>query len=855
MSLDRTVAHFVTHRRRAIYVALALLIVGSVLLIVFRGGLASDVLDMLPQHFDSVQTFKRYDREFSQARELTFGLHDPERKCDMEGFAEHFGEMLRAESWVVRVMDRSPMETPAGVHEVQSIALPLLLNLEPAEFAEIAEKLAPAQIDARLTRLRAELEAGSPRAEFELGFDPLGVIVPALKPLAGSFAMEQTHPLTSPDGTLRVVLVITNQHDLGAHACQALMRQVEDFKTRVLASWNGEKPEILVTGRTPYVAELSLKMRADVVATVGSSALMVGVIFWLGFRQLRLLFAIMHVLLLCCLLSVALGALVFRELNMITIGLCGILIGLGEDFGMMLFALYQAEREAGHDHMTAVAAALRHHSSGILFGALTTAAAFLALLLSESTGFIQLGVLIACGILFCAFFMMTLFFVFLGDKHRPQTRDPLRAGGSWLIKHILARPRAVLVGSSILLLALTAFCFAPIGRLRFEANPRSLEPRDSRAGAATRTITEKMPAAGEPIIVMVEGRDPQDFHEKWERLRDAWTRLVEQGRIKSIATPAAFAISPARVLANTSTLAMANPGEARTALTQALTREGLNADSFASAFALLDALAAVAQGNAEPLNWRQTLPQSSSWWFVIEHFLGDHPTLGVGYVTPVRKLDGERAKAALREMLIVPGIEMHLSGWSYTLAELAGWSKTKLLHISSVMIVFNAVLLLVLFRRVSTVAIVMIGLALSMGALVATLKVCGVALNLFNVLAFALVLGVGVDYGIYVALAARERETAEGSLAKIAKPVLLCGLTTAAGFLSLVTATNPALSGLGIVCGVGVAWCLFSTFFFIVPGCVLLERGRAIRRSDGNRTISGADTQNSLAAHQPSADH
>src|SRR4029434_5658032 len=123
--------------------------------------------------------------------------------------------------------------------------LPLLFNLEPHEFEQAAQNLAPEQIAARVTKLHAELEAGSPRAEFELDFDPLGLIVPALKPLAGSFSLEQTQPLTSADGTLRVVLAITKQEDLGAHACQALMRQVEDFKTRVLTSWSGAKPEIL----------------------------------------------------------------------------------------------------------------------------------------------------------------------------------------------------------------------------------------------------------------------------------------------------------------------------------------------------------------------------------------------------------------------------------------------------------------------------------------------------------------------------------------------------------------------------------------------------------------------------------
>ena len=41
-------------------------------------------------------------REFSQARELTFALHDETGKCDLDAFTEHFSDELRARSRGVR---------------------------------------------------------------------------------------------------------------------------------------------------------------------------------------------------------------------------------------------------------------------------------------------------------------------------------------------------------------------------------------------------------------------------------------------------------------------------------------------------------------------------------------------------------------------------------------------------------------------------------------------------------------------------------------------------------------------------------------------------------------------------------
>ena len=93
----------------------------------------------------------------------------------------------------------------------------------------------------------------------------------------------------------------------------------------------------------------------------------------------------------------------------------------------------------------------------------------------------------------------------------------------------------------------------------------------------------------------------------------------------------------------------------------------------------------------------------------------------------------------------------------------------------------------------------------------------GIPLNMFNILAFPLVLGIGVDYGIYVVIAMRQAGDRQGNLATVVKPVLLSGLTTVCGFGSLGLAANPALRGLGVVCALGVSWCLVATLCLILP--------------------------------------
>ncbi len=779
---------------------------------------ASDVLDLLPQHFSSIQALKIFDREFSQSQELTFALYDETGQTDFDEFTDYFSDSLLKEHWVERVMARSPMECADGVSELRSIALPMMLNLEPEDFAKVVTSLQPEEIERRIQMLRAELDAGSPKAAMELEMDPLGIVARAMKPLAGSFSMEQTRPLSSDDGMLRLVIVKTKSTDLGAHACQATMAAVDQLRKRVLAGWTGRPaPQILVTGRIPYVSELSLILRRDIVTTLLSSVFLVSAVFYMGFRRLGPLLAIMVVLTLCCFGAVALGAAIFHELNMITVGLCSILVGLGVDFGMMLFAVYEQERIRGTSHSEAIATAIRSQGKGVVFGALTTAAGFLSHLWSGSPGFAQLGALIAFGVLLAGFLMITLFFALVRARFKQPGTDWLMICGRKFVDVVFRAPRRILAISASLLMALTLFACSSLVHLRFDSDPRSLEPPDSHAGAALRLIQKKMPVAAEPIILLLQGKSEDELHESWQKIQQSLTGLIAEGKVRSAATPAAFTFSSQRTAENLRHLAPIDFKVSREALKQSIQAADLSDKLLRTASTMLDALEKAQSGDRAALDWRSTLPAESSWWFLLDRFFSRDPHLNAAYVTPAKTLSTPEEKEYLRSRLEATGAPLLITGWSYALQDLTPWAHGKMRELSSIMIGFNIVLLALLYRRAFPLFILMAGLVLSVGALIAWLKLLGLPLNIFNVLAFPLILGVGVDYGVYIVIAMRQEGDKRANLATVVKPVLLSGLTTISGFGSLRFAENPALRHLGVVCALGVAWCVFATLFLVLP--------------------------------------
>src|SRR5205085_2905497 len=475
MRFSEKVAFLVTERRGLMWSVVVLIAIVSVAILTAFLRLDTEVLNLLPREFDSVEGLKTYNNEFAQTRELTFALLcQPEDVDKLEEFAPKFVERLRAQPWCVRVLAGSPMETPDGVRDLQRIALPLLLNLEPEDFDRAISLLQPQKIQERLAQLRREIESGSPRPEIELTLDPLGLITPSLKPFAGNAAMETDQPLTSPDSTMRVFPTVTNQPTISAFDCQKLMKQVNAFRATALESWDGGKIEVLVTGRSAYVAEISLSMRHDIVVTVLSSIALVGAVFFIGFRRWLPLLGMGFALLLCCLIGLAAGLLIFHRLNMVTVGFCAILVGLGVDFAILIYGRYQQARGEGADHGAAIADAIHNLGRAIFFGALTTAVGFLALLLSNSSGFIQLGVLIAIGISAAALLMTTIFFLFVPARSRPLGRDWILTAVQNYVQRMLRRPHSILALSVPILLALLFIAIIPQVPLSFDSSARSM---------------------------------------------------------------------------------------------------------------------------------------------------------------------------------------------------------------------------------------------------------------------------------------------------------------------------------------------------------------------------------------------
>jgi uncharacterized protein len=106
--------------------------------------------------------------------------------------------------------------------------------------------------------------------------------------------------------------------------------------------------------------------------------------------------------------SLGFTSLTVGHLNILSVVFTTILIGLGIDFGIHILERYKEERKEGDDISTALQKTLQGTGQGNFSGAITTAMAFGAMVLTDFIGIVELGWIAGWGILFCMIAMVLL---------------------------------------------------------------------------------------------------------------------------------------------------------------------------------------------------------------------------------------------------------------------------------------------------------------------------------------------------------------------------------------------------------------------------------------------------------------
>ncbi|NNG16153.1 MAG: MMPL family transporter, partial [Gemmatimonadales bacterium] len=475
----------------------------------------------------------------------------------------------------------------------------------------------------------------------------------------------------------------------------------------------------------------------------------------------------------------------------------------------------------------ALASALERPGRGIVLGALTSAAAFLAIWVIPYPAMRQVAWLTAFGllaILVCSFTVLPLLLSISAPAQRSQSA--WSRWGALFERALRLRP---LVGLAPWVV-LVAACVVVLPSLRFEPHPWRLAVRGNPESARLDHLSREMGSAFTPLLIVSRGRTDR---EALERDREAVQRLQ----------PVALRAGVATIQSLARWLPSASDQRANIEFVAA-NRELFSPDRFRRDF-------------EAAVNRMEDPPPSP---YLMDEYLplvtrGLNPDLGEVTLDELRRLgvdadvDRHLVQYASEYFAVsyvflrqFPWAEGAVSGFLEVAREagvddaagvtLAGDALRSATHTRVIRrAVFIATLIAVVlvggllwlrFRRVALVALCLAPLACGLSAALLVMWLLGLELNLLTITIAPVLVGIGVDDGIHMVERLRAGQGLGTVLRETGSSMTMTTLTTVGALACLALATFAGIRELGLVGAVGLLTCLLASLHLIPLGWQLV---------------------------------
>ena len=604
---------------------------------------------------------------------------------------------------------------------------------------------------------------------------------------------------------------------------------------------------VRLTGNAALEHEELLSVFTGMGWVLASALLLVAVLLVLALRSLRLVLAAVVTLVYGLLLTAAFAAAAVGHLNLISIAFGVLYVGLGIDYALYLCMQYRERLGEGLPALQALPRAAQDVGGYMLVCALTTSLGFFAFVPTSFTGIAELGLISGVGMFISLLVSLTLLPALI-TLFPPHVNAGLGlrgagAGRSRILEWPYREARAIWWGAA--LLGLAALFLAP--RARFDYDPLNLRNPQSESvstfrdlladpnipalslsavagdAASARSLAQKFSAL--PLVARALSLGdfiPAQQEEKLALIEDLAMNLALSG---ASGTSDAYA-------------ARASDGPALQELEQALPVliQRLQGAQAVAAQNLLDQLkkfsAACAQrgeaGKKQLLDGlrRALLAALPAHLAALRLALQAQPVteadLPPQLVRRWKSADGHfRVEVWPREVLDNPAamerfiaqarsVAPQVSGPPVGFVE-SGHAVVRAFRIAFVSsLAAITLLLLVLLRSWQDTLLVLIPLVMAGLLTLAGMVLLDVPFNFANVIALPLVLGVGVDYGVYLVQRGRDVSAAGVNLLQTstARAVLFGALITMANFGDLMLARHPGMVSMGVLLTVGLGMTL-----------------------------------------------
>jgi hypothetical protein len=631
--------------------------------------------------------------------------------------------------------------------------------------------------------------------------------------------------------------------------------------------------------------EMAQSQKDTTLATI-ISLLLVALIFIFGYHETGRPLKATFCLLVGLAYTMGFTTLTVGHLNILTITFVPILIGLAIDFGVHLITRYEEELRHGRSEQVALEKAIVNTGMGIFTGGFTTAGAFFAMAFTDFNGIQEMGIICGGGLLVSLVPMMTLLPVLLLRGRQNvldhqlgpvlERKEAIELDRRARIENFwLRRPVTV----TVVTVALTFLALLPSRRVKFDYNLLNMQSEGLPAVLFQHKLIESSPRSvlfgvvvatnltqatnliavltNMPTVSTVDSMAPylaEDVGGKLEVLREI-KQTSSEIRFRPMDTnlvnvtelnQALFGLQGYLALA-LGKIAPAEQvlGEQLTSLRQSISalRQRLERDDRA---ATAEKLAQFQQALFSDVHqtFEAIRQQDISGKLTAEDL---PPTLrnrfiGVtgNYLLQIYPKKDIWERTAQEEFIRdMRRIDKRATGTPVQLYEYTMLLKQSYEEAALYSLIAIALLVFIHFRKISCVVLSLIPVGVGFLWMTAFMGLFNISFNPANIMTLPLVVGIGITNGIHI-LNRFAEELHPSILAKsTGKAVLVSGLTTIAGFGSLIAARHQGIESLGYIMATGTATCMFVGLTFLPALLNLLDRyGWTIKKTQRDNAQS-----------------
>jgi len=751
------------------------------------------------------------------------------------GFAERLAAEVRrspaAGGLAGEVMYRAPAQ---GREFVEKVLGPNgLFYLDDAAFASARKRLTREGMREQLERDESLMSAPGPAGaalSAAIQKDPLRLHEFLIERLMGERPFktwENGDAFISEDGRSILVRVTGKRPPSDLEFSKRFTAEMTTIAER--ANTDGLRLE--VSGAYAIAAASERAVRHDMIASVIGSVVCLHLLFLVGYRSPFKLFALAFG-------PVALGVLwgfgvysvVSGSLTPMTAVLGGILAGMGIDYSIQCLSQYEHLRGTGKTVLEAAEGTVSGVAGALLAAWATSVVGFLAIgwsSLRALRDFALLGTLGLGGAFVLALVLLPALLTLI-DREDARARTRLRFTPERLLRWAAGHARAL--GGAVIAVFIAAVgvvVLVPGELFPLESDLNVMHPRPNPALEAQMAIGRRFGGSPEPLLVYFRADSPDGLvsvaHRVDQRLRTAEAK-------------------DAGVVA---TLGMATwLPDPQVAAKRAAEMKGVDVNQV-----IADFKAAIAESIFEPSKYegyaqglRSVLtrekppgvadlvnyPQLAESMLPKSALSGAPATEAVTLVfvrqSPRDRVERDKVLGALRRALAgVPGAT--LTGLGVVGESAERIVRHDLPRLVVIAVILVAVYLVGYFRSPAAAVMALLPTVFSLTVLLAFMRLAGVRLNMINLIALPLLIGIDVDYGIFLVSLTRRNAGRPEQIphaAATAHAIVMCAAATTLGYGSLVTTSVPAIRSLGIVVAVGIVACVVAVMMGVVP--VLLRR-------------------------------